>query len=194
MGLIAEFGGSCLLFLLVFGMSGTVEIKSLQKQIRNAKALCIGLAMQFLVSPLIGFLVVKIFRLPAETGIMILVITTSPGGSYSNWWCSLFNAELALSVRAALHRHPEIAIGNIIGSNVFNLLCVLGIAGLVDPIKVPTEAITRDIWAMVAITILTYPLMRSRYSISRPEGALLLVIYFGYAIFVFFASNNAAAP
>ena len=98
MGLIAEFVGSCLLFLLVFGMSGTVEIKSLQKQIRNAKALCIGLAMQFLISPLIGFLVVKIFRLPAETGIMILVITTSPGGSYSNWWCSLFNAELALSV------------------------------------------------------------------------------------------------
>lgn len=98
MAVVAEFFGSCLLFLLVFGMSGTVEIKSLQKQIRNAKALCIGLGMQFLLSPAIGFLVVKIFSLPKETGIMILVITTSPGGSYSNWWCSLFNAELALSV------------------------------------------------------------------------------------------------
>jgi predicted Na+-dependent transporter len=98
MGLIAEFVGSCLLFLLVFGMSGTVEMKSLQKQIRNAKALCIGLAMQFVISPFIGFCVVKLFQLPAEIGIMLLVITTSPGGSYSNWWCSLFNAELALSV------------------------------------------------------------------------------------------------
>ena len=93
-----EFIGSSLLFLLVFGMSGTVEIKSLAKQVRNARAICIGLGMQFLISPAIGFLVVKIFQLPEETGIMILVITTSPGGSYSNWWCSLFNAELALSV------------------------------------------------------------------------------------------------
>ena len=97
-GGFAEFIGYCLLFLLVFGMSGTVEIKSLQKQVRNARAICIGLGMQFLISPAIGFLVVKIFNLPQETGIMILVITTSPGGSYSNWWCSLFNAELALSV------------------------------------------------------------------------------------------------
>eukprot|EP00977_Amphora_coffeiformis_P000537 scaffold132_cov170-Amphora_coffeaeformis.AAC.16 len=54
--------------------------------------------MQFVISPAIGFLVVKICHLPQEIGIMLLVITSSPGGSYSNWWCSLFNAELALSV------------------------------------------------------------------------------------------------
>lgn len=91
MAVFAAMLGSSLLFLLVFGMSGTVQIKSLQKQIRNAKALCIGLALQFVISPAIGFLVVKIFRLPQEIGIMLLVITSSPGGSYSNWWCSLFN-------------------------------------------------------------------------------------------------------
>ena len=45
-----------------------------------------------------GFLVALIFRLPAEVGITLLVITSSPGGSYSNWYCSIFNAELALSV------------------------------------------------------------------------------------------------
>jgi predicted Na+-dependent transporter len=94
----AEIIGPVLLFGLVFGMSGTVEIKALFKQIRNAKAICICLAMQFLLLPAIGFLCVKLFDLPAEIGIILLVITTSPGGSYSNWWCSLFNAELALSV------------------------------------------------------------------------------------------------
>lgn len=90
--------GNALLFLLVFGMSGTVQIKSLKKQIRNARAICICLGMQFVLLPAVGFLTVKIFNLPEEVGIMLLVITTSPGGSYSNWWCSLFNAELALSV------------------------------------------------------------------------------------------------
>lgn len=98
LAVFAKMLGTALLFLLVFGMSGTVQIKSLQKQIRNAKAICICLSCQFVILPAIGFLIVKIFNLPEETGIMMLVITTSPGGSYSNWWCSLFNAELALSV------------------------------------------------------------------------------------------------
>jgi predicted Na+-dependent transporter len=98
MAIFAEIIGTVLLFGLVFGMSGTVEIKALFKQLRNAKAICICLAMQFLILPAVGFLCVKIFDLPAEIGIILLVITTSPGGSYSNWWCSLFNAELALSV------------------------------------------------------------------------------------------------
>jgi predicted Na+-dependent transporter len=94
----AELGSSLLLFCLVFGMSGTVQISSLQRQIRNKTALLIGISLQFFILPLVGFLVVKIFRLPAEVGVILLVITSSPGGSYSNWWCSLFNAELALSV------------------------------------------------------------------------------------------------
>ena len=54
--------------------------------------------MQFLILPFIGFVVVKALQLPAATGITLLVVTSSPGGSYSNWWCSLFNAELSLSV------------------------------------------------------------------------------------------------
>jgi predicted Na+-dependent transporter len=94
----AELGSSLLLFCLVFGMSGTVQISSLQRQLRNKTALLIGISLQFLILPAVGFLVVKIFRLPAEVGVILLVITSSPGGSYSNWWCSLFNAELALSV------------------------------------------------------------------------------------------------
>ena len=98
MGLLAQIGSSVLLFCLVFGMSATVELKQLRKQMQNRKALAIGMAMQFIIIPFCGFVVVKVLHLPATMGVTLMVITSSPGGSYSNWWCSLFNAELALSV------------------------------------------------------------------------------------------------
>lgn len=90
--------GSLLLFCLVFGMSATVDIHSLQSQLHNVRAIGTGLVLQFLVLPLVGFLTVKIFNMDHTTGVVLLVICSSPGGSYSNWWCSLMNADLALSV------------------------------------------------------------------------------------------------
>ncbi|KAL7580799.1 hypothetical protein ACA910_001077 [Epithemia clementina (nom. ined.)] len=98
MGFLGEVASSILLFCLVFGMSATVEIKALKKQIQNRMALGIGVVMQFIVLPFVGFCTVKILNLPSTYGVTLLVITSSPGGSYSNWWCSIFNAELALSV------------------------------------------------------------------------------------------------
>jgi predicted Na+-dependent transporter len=94
----AEIGSSLLLFCLVFGMSATVDVHSMRKQLNNRAALLIGISLQFIILPFVGFLVVKAFSLPAVTGITLLAVTSSPGGSYSNWWCSMFNAELALSV------------------------------------------------------------------------------------------------
>lgn len=74
-----------LLFTLVFGMSATVDIASVQSQLRNYKALATGLVCQFLILPLLGFLVVRTMNLSHAVGLMILVVTSSPGGSYSNW-------------------------------------------------------------------------------------------------------------
>eukprot|EP00581_Thalassiosira_minuscula_P001643 CAMPEP_0183739086 /NCGR_PEP_ID=MMETSP0737-20130205/56175_1 /TAXON_ID=385413 /ORGANISM="Thalassiosira miniscula, Strain CCMP1093" /LENGTH=420 /DNA_ID=CAMNT_0025973789 /DNA_START=353 /DNA_END=1615 /DNA_ORIENTATION=- len=93
-----EIAGSLLLFFLVFGMSATVDIHMLVAQLKNAKAISMGVLLQFLLLPLCGFLVVKFFELEQSVGICLLVVTSSPGGSYSNWWCSMFNADLALSV------------------------------------------------------------------------------------------------
>jgi predicted Na+-dependent transporter len=90
--------GSILLFLLVFGMSATVDFESLKVQIKNTKAITVGLLLQFLVLPFMGFVTVRLFNLDHATGVILLVVTSSPGGSYSNWWCSMFNADLALSV------------------------------------------------------------------------------------------------
>lgn len=90
--------GNVLLFSLVFGMSATVDIKCMKEQANNRKAIFAGICCQFVVLPLLGFLVVNVLDLDHAMGITLLVVTSSPGGSYSNWWCSLFNADLALSV------------------------------------------------------------------------------------------------
>ena len=90
------------LFFLIFGLSATVEIKNLQKQLQNKFAIATGVAMQFVIMPILGFLAVLTLDRQEgwtqEMGVALLVVTSSPGGSYSNWWCSLFNADLALSV------------------------------------------------------------------------------------------------
>lgn len=90
--------GSALLFFLVFGMSATVDTDSILAQLKNTKAVGIGLLLQFVMLPFLGFITVKLFDFDHASGLMLLVITSSPGGSYSNWWCSMFNADLALSV------------------------------------------------------------------------------------------------
>lgn len=79
-------------------MSATVDIHMLAAQLKNTKAIFMGVFLQFCILPLCGFLVVKFFDLEESVGISLLVVTSSPGGSYSNWWCSMFNADLALSV------------------------------------------------------------------------------------------------
>lgn len=95
---ILEFVGNFLLFALVFGMSATVDTECMKEQVKNRNAILLGIFCQFILLPLIGFAVVNIMKLDATIGITLLVVTSSPGGSYSNWWCSLFNADLALSV------------------------------------------------------------------------------------------------
>lgn len=82
---LLEVTGNILLFLLVFGMSATVDIECMQKQLKNKNALLLGAFCQFILLPFLGFVIVKLFDLDAATGITLLVVTSSPGGSYSNW-------------------------------------------------------------------------------------------------------------
>lgn len=94
----SELGSSILLFALIYGMSATVDINNLRTQLRNKAAILTGIFLQFIILPFLGFAVVKALNLSHAMGITLLVVTSSPGGSYSNWWCSMFNADLALSV------------------------------------------------------------------------------------------------
>mmetsp|Transcript_9819 Transcript_9819/g.12434 ORF Transcript_9819/g.12434 Transcript_9819/m.12434 type:complete len:367 (-) Transcript_9819:97-1197(-) len=89
---------SIFLFFLILGMSATVDFTHFKTQIMNKKAIGTGIICQFLLLPLLGFVVIKIANLEYVYGITLLIITSSPGGAYSNWFCSIFNADLALSV------------------------------------------------------------------------------------------------
>lgn len=77
--------GNILLYALVFGMSATVDVQCMVKQMCNVKAICTGILCQFFLLPLLGFVVVKCFGFSQGTGLTLLVVTSSPGGSYSNW-------------------------------------------------------------------------------------------------------------
>ncbi|MBR9988458.1 MAG: calcium/sodium antiporter [Gemmatimonadetes bacterium] len=94
--------------------------------------------------------------------------------------------ELATSVIAGIRGQRDIAVGNIIGSNIFNILAVLGISGVISPAGIPVSnaATTMDIPVMVAVAVLCLPIV-SNYAISRSEGILFLsyyVLYTGYLI------------
>ncbi|MCB1148921.1 MAG: calcium/sodium antiporter [Chlamydiia bacterium] len=87
--------------------------------------------------------------------------------------------ELATSLVAALRGKRDIAVGNIIGSNIFNIFAVLGIAALVAPggIPIPKQALNLDIPVMLACSIACLPIFFTKNIISRWEGALFLIYY-----------------
>ena len=73
------------LFFLIYGMSATVDFSHFKTQMKNKRAIGTGILLQFIVLPLLGFLVSKFLQLKEIYGIMLLIITSSPGGAYSNW-------------------------------------------------------------------------------------------------------------
>lgn len=89
--------------------------------------------------------------------------------------------ELATSVVAALRREADISVGNIIGSNIFNLLGVLGLAAAIAPVPVPAAVRDVDFLWMAAFAAATALVLRTGHRISRLEGGLLLA---GYGLFV----------
>ena len=93
---------SILLFGLVFGMAGTVHWENFVGKFKKVKGIAIGVGCQFFILPLVGFLTVKMlgsyFNNEVLLAQMLVIVVSSPGGSYSNLWCSLVSADLALSV------------------------------------------------------------------------------------------------
>lgn len=94
--------------------------------------------------------------------------------------------ELATSLVAALRRESAIALGNVVGSNIFNALFILGIASTAHPLRVHAQLIRFDLPVMIgfAFVLLPLALLGSRLKIGRIEGAILVATYAGYAWFV----------
>lgn len=94
--------------------------------------------------------------------------------------------ELAVSFSAALRRQQEMAVANVVGSNIFNLLMILGAAGVVRPLLVDPRMISVDLWVMMAFTILLFPLVFRRGLLTRGGGACLLAAYACYVAWLAF--------
>lgn len=87
------------LFLLIFSLSATTSLSQLYQK---KPALSIGFLMQYVIIPMVGFSVVLAFKnndtgFTQAMGLTLLIVASSPGGSYSNWWCSIFKADIVLS-------------------------------------------------------------------------------------------------
>ena len=95
--------------------------------------------------------------------------------------------ELASSVIAARKGENDIALGNIIGSNLFNTLAVVGIAGTISPVPVPSEVTNRDYPLMILVTLSLFVMgygFRGQGRINRYEGSLLLVVWIAYTVWL----------
>lgn len=100
--------------------------------------------------------------------------------------------ELAATVMSALKNEHDLALGNIIGSNIFNLLAVLGLAGMLRPAPLEPVVLTRDYPVMVAVTIVMFFMaygFRGPGRLNRLEGALLVLAYGAYQTLLYFAAT-----
>ena len=90
--------------------------------------------------------------------------------------------ELATTVMAALRRQAEVALGNVIGSNMFNLLGIIGVAGLVGPIPVDPEFLKFDLWVMLAASLVIAPFVFLSWNMGRLVGLALSALYVTYIV------------
>lgn len=91
--------------------------------------------------------------------------------------------ELATSVIAAFKKEGDIAIGNVVGSNLFNMLGILGLTALVLPVA-QGGITTIDTLLMLGLTLFLLPVLRSGYTVSRVEGGLFVAIYVAYTVYL----------
>lgn len=88
--------------------------------------------------------------------------------------------ELAATAVAAWRRHTDVAVGNVLGSNLFNVLLILGTASMAAPLPFADEFVRVDLWVMLGAGIVLMPVMITNWNISRREGLLLLMLYAAY--------------
>ncbi len=101
--------------------------------------------------------------------------------------------ELVVSVVSALQGSPDLALGNVVGSNLANVGLILGLVALIRPVRVSLLAIRRDIPLMLLITVVTYPLIRD-LEVGRGDGMILLGLLVAYLYYLARISRRKEAP
>ena len=93
--------------------------------------------------------------------------------------------ELATAIIASLRRHTDVVIGNILGSNLFNILAILGITAMIKPLPFTGQIAEQDVWLMLASSAFLMAVIVTGRKIGRGEGVLLLVLYISYVSWLY---------
>lgn len=88
--------------------------------------------------------------------------------------------ELTISIIAALRKHADVAVGNVLGSNIFNLLGILGVSALLQPLEVSGRIAAFDQWVMLGVALLLFVFLYTGRTLTRLEGGVLLIGYIAY--------------
>lgn len=98
--------------------------------------------------------------------------------------------ELATALVASVRGHCDVAVGNVIGSNIFNILGIMGITSLVGTVPVPESFLNVDLWVMLGASALLIPYCKLRSKIGKFSGVILISLY---AIYMFYLSQSSAS-
>ncbi|SDG52225.1 cation:H+ antiporter [Limimonas halophila] len=93
--------------------------------------------------------------------------------------------ELATAIVAAIRRHPDVALGNALGSNVFNVFGMLGLTAAIVPVQIAPAFLRLDLWLMLAVSVLLIGMLITGHRLARSEGVVLLLAYAGYVALLF---------
>ncbi|MBX3006575.1 MAG: calcium/sodium antiporter [Melioribacteraceae bacterium] len=161
----------------------SVKDKSAKQIILNILFVIVGLALLIYGSDLLVESAVKIAQSFGVSELIIGLTIIAAGTSMP---------EVAASVVAAFKGEKDIAVGNVVGSNIFNLLCILGLTSIISPsgVNVAPSAISFDIPVMTAIAIACLPIFFTGNSISRWEGFVFLFYYVAYTSYLIMDSTN----
>lgn len=99
--------------------------------------------------------------------------------------------ELATSCMAAFRKHTDVAVGNVLGSNIFNILSVLGLTAIVAPVPISPQILALDLWIMLGVSVLLLPVLITGWRISRGEGVVFLFAYAAYIVTLYWRAPAA---
>ncbi|MFC2979162.1 calcium/sodium antiporter [Roseicyclus marinus] len=141
---------------------------------------------------IIGFLALGLIGLPVGADLLVdssVTIAQAFGVSDTVIGLTLVAVgtslpELATTVMAALRRHADVALGNVIGSNMFNLLGIIGVASLVGQIPVDPALLRFDVWVMLAASAVLAPFVFLRWGMGRVVGVIFTALYVAYILMV----------
>jgi cation:H+ antiporter len=174
----AEYKGA------VEGVEGSTFTQSITFQVG---LIIVGLALLVLGSQLLVDSATEIASALGVSDLVIGLTVVAAGTSLP---------ELATSVLAAIRGQRDIAVGNVVGSNIFNLLAVLGASAAVSSngVAVNSEVIRLDFPVMLAATIVLLPICWNGFMIKKWEGSLLVLFYVAYVAYLIMEAGDSTAP